>query len=122
MDDLNDMCFLDESEIIAAPPPPCKGHFYRGITNGYATLDGIRSKQELKLLKRKSCKGCSRCGWLDEHFENEEPGYAAQMPEVIHGNLYKLTVTSGGDGYHEEHWVEITYVDITEEVFPDDED
>lgn len=47
-------------------PKECKGLYFRGIVNDYMTEDRIVFKTELRLLKKKSCPGCSSCDHLME--------------------------------------------------------
>lgn len=46
---------------------PCKGRFYRYTQSAYRANDGsVQTKETFKLLKRDSCKGCEKCGWIEE--------------------------------------------------------
>lgn len=45
---------------------PCKGIVFRGYTNRYYDGYKIVFKQELRILRRKSCPGCEQYGWIYE--------------------------------------------------------
>lgn len=40
----------------------CKGQVFRFVTNNYVSNDTIVFSRKLRLLQRRSCKGCGNCG------------------------------------------------------------
>lgn len=49
----------------------CEGRVYRYREKQYTTRDGgIHFHQSVTPLKRKSCKGCGQCGWVDEELNS----------------------------------------------------
>ena len=48
----------------------CKGRFYRVAHSKFINKAGaIVFTTAFRPLKRKSCKGCEKCGWLDEDLQ-----------------------------------------------------
>lgn len=77
----------------------CKGIFFRGITNNYFdyATGKLVWKEELRLLKRMSCKGCSKCDWLfDDIREHAECGCSIILPKngIEHGKTYRIVVSN----------------------------
>lgn len=51
---------------------PCKGLVFRCVVSMCITKhDGFLERRELRLLKRRSCKGCEKCGWIMEYMHEE---------------------------------------------------
>jgi hypothetical protein len=72
----------------------CKGKVYRGKRNAFINAKGEYVYQERMLpLKRQSCSGCEKCGWMDD----ELPEFISNdtLP-IIHqiedGATYRLSV------------------------------
>lgn len=86
----------------------CKGLIFRGKKTSYLHNDKYVRQESMSLLKRKSCKGCEKCGWMLEHL-NEFLGNSIDpiISEIEDGNLYKLrTINEGRDwetGYIDEY-------------------
>lgn len=58
---------LQEDEEITE----CVGRIFRYREKQYTTSDGgIHFHQSVTPLKRKSCKGCGQCGWVDEELNS----------------------------------------------------
>ena len=84
----------------------CKGLFWRAEVSSYADNNyKIGVRKILKLLKRKSCKGCIYCGWVSEFlhedvFDNPTEDY---LENIKHGKLYTYAlITSKGFDQHTE--------------------
>lgn len=74
---------------------PCKGIVFRGYTNRYYDGSKVVFKQELRILKRKSCTGCERCTWLYEALaEMESSGLVFYLAGKVrffkNGALYSV--------------------------------
>lgn len=77
----------------------CKGRMYRCSTNTYLNSKGAYVEiVRMNPLKRMSCKGCEKCGWMDEWlFEDTVNLYHDEslLPkEPVHGALYRYDVIS----------------------------
>ena len=73
--------------------PECKGLIFRGHTNCYiSSYHSVEVKKSLRLLKRLSCKGCTKCEWVwDEMAMDILDGEVSDaLPDIEDGKLYKL--------------------------------
>ena len=70
----------------------CKGRVYRYRVNSFVVRDRIEVKKSLRLLKRKSCPGCEKCGWMDEAIECEIDYYNPSdfLSGLEDGKMYRL--------------------------------
>lgn len=83
----------------------CKGGiFFRGYSNFYKdSNDNLVKRQELRLLKRKSCKG-NCCDWIyDLLDEDVSLGNTPIMPEIENGKLYSIRLTNETFDYETGH-------------------
>lgn len=87
---------------------PCKGLVFRGSVNCFMSGDGkrIASHKELRLLKRKSCEGCYKCGWI---LDSIDMGVIQGIEDIENGKLYILNFVEDGrnwenGGVDEWHW------------------
>ncbi len=54
--------------------------------------NGFLQRKELRLLKRKSCPGCEKCGWIEEYIyeeleQGDNKGYYL-MKDLEDGKMY----------------------------------
>ena len=83
------------SDIVEIEMPEverCKGLIYRGYHSKYIDNKGLHVRQGFKLLKRKSCTGCIKCGFLIDSMM-EVPD-SIIYPEIENGKLYSCCVTN----------------------------
>jgi len=88
---------LSEGAKPKDPTKQCKGLIFRGKRNAFISGRGDYVYTErMALLKRKSCKGCERCGYMMEELEEFlSNDYLPIIPTHLeNGQLYKLTVTN----------------------------
>ena len=78
----------------------CKGLRFRGIKNFYVkvsednTAGRVVLKQEFRLLKKQSCPGCEKCGWIFDDLREDVDGDFVVFPEEIEdGAVYYIGVT-----------------------------
>ena len=76
----------------------CKGLIYRASVNSYISDDGDYVHTErMRLLKRKSCKGCPQCGWyIDDINTGLSIGVLPYIENIENSGLYKLSVIITG--------------------------
>ena len=74
---------------------PCKGYFYRASLNHYANDDVIRTDVRLTKLKRKSCKGCGECDWVNEFIREHFSECHLTTSELVPGQMYELNFSGG---------------------------
>ncbi len=72
---------------------PCTGLVFRFSTSLCVTQhNGLLQRQELRLLKRKSCPGCEECGWIMDCIKEDiylDGGKDSSMfSKMEHGKLY----------------------------------
>ena len=106
---ISDRLFLDklkgENSFETLKNKQCKGIIFRASVSAYYN-GTIGQRIQLRPLKRKSCPGCEKCGWLHETLTdfdilNELP----DLSDVAHGKMYKVITTN-----HVYDW-ESGYVD-----------
>lgn len=66
--------------------PVCIGAFYRARISIYRTKRGFEKKISMVKLKRISCKGCIKCGWMED---DDAPVWG--LDQVDHNEIYELT-------------------------------
>lgn len=89
------MSTIDLTCIEEAGSDDCKGMIFRCKVNNYLSGDGYVSGYKMVLLKRKSCKGCSKCqGLLDSLHEDVNCGNEPIVNEIVHNGLYYLAITN----------------------------
>jgi hypothetical protein len=70
---------------------PCKGRIYRAQVSSWANTHLLGARTRLSLLKRDSCPGCEKCGWLDEALEEVGSDWPIQNIDTVQdGKKYKL--------------------------------
>ncbi len=87
----------------------CKGLYWRGSVSQYiSSHNSIEKRESLRLLKRKSCAGCSYCGWVIDAFKEDFPA----IPDIKHGQLYTFFphVYRDFESFHDE----LDYIEIVE--------
>jgi len=95
----------------------CKGLFWRGNVNSYVSShNSIESHKSLRLLKKRSCKGCADCEWvlefLKEDISNEQYD---PLEQIQHGKIYTfgvITSTEWESGHTEVDAIE--FKEVTE--------
>lgn len=89
--------FVDPQLLIEPPTPEeieygsrkHTGLFYRANVSSYSQLGTIGERKTLKLLKRRSCKGCHTCDFIEE--EMREFGVEG-MDKIEHGKIYSVVI------------------------------
>ena len=84
---------LDGEFVYKDEPNTCKGVFFRGYYNKYMDAKGFHEKSGFRLLKRKSCSGCDKCGFLLESM-NEVPDAVIFPKDINDGALYTVKVVN----------------------------
>ena len=96
-------------------PETCIGLTFRGYRNFYYQDGRLELKQGIRLLKRKSCPGCEKCGWMLDELKELLYCDSVIMPEIEHGNLYSIrTINVSRDwetGYVDDYDIEIYEVE-----------
>jgi hypothetical protein len=94
----------------ADPASDCKGLFFRGYQNLYVSQYGeVHTKQGIKFLKRKSCKGCHQCSFIIDSMK--ECPDSVIMPKIVQSHLYSIRVTNQcrdwETGYIDDYDIEV---------------
>jgi hypothetical protein len=115
VDELIGDIFTDVEEI-EDEPDECKGLIFRCSKSRCITsYNGILEKTELRLLKRKSCPGCSKCGWIIDYLREDIDMYELEddyIDNCEHGKLYTPHIVSSRDW--ETGIEEIDYIEFME--------
>lgn len=73
---------------------PCKGLFFRGYNETFMHNQNIIMKQGLNFLKRMSCSGCEKCGWIWEVMNDQLDSKCVIIPEIERGALYSVRIVN----------------------------
>ena len=86
---------------IEDPKDDCKGKIYKYVVNTYVDYRGnYTQKSTMRLLKRKSCKGCQKCDWFEEAIQQHEYDMGDIFIEKPKNNaLYTIIAISGDIDY-----------------------
>lgn len=93
----------------------CRGLWFRGYSNIFYSDGRFEKKQGIRLLKRRSCKGCYKCHLL-LHNAREMMSYGNLIfpDEIKDGGLYTIQVTNihkdWESGYVDDWDIEIVEV------------
>lgn len=89
-----------ESEIEG-----CKGVIYRASVSNYYKDGNIGFNTKLRKLKRKSCKGCGNCGWLEDDLQEflYNEGGLIGVDKLEQGKLYTVIVVNESRDYESGH-------------------
>jgi hypothetical protein len=90
----NNSIFKDLFLAAKSEPIPgeieCKGLVFRANRSQYFTGSTLASRTELRLLKRKSCPGCEKCGWLWDELRQSDFNNRLDFDAVSHGKCYTI--------------------------------
>ena len=91
--------------VIDEATTECKGLFWRGSVSSYlSSHNSIEVRKSLRFLKKMSCRGCSKCEWLYEHFSED---ICSNFPnkdylgDIKHGALYTYQISTSRVLYDE---------------------
>ena len=74
------------------PESSCVGLFYRCRVYKYFGKKGqYIERTEMIPLKRMSCSGCLKCGWVEESLQENLDCDAIELDEPIDGAIYIMT-------------------------------
>lgn len=91
---------LLEELFSTSPNPPedagCIGIVYRADVQHCKTQRGILFSIRLNKLKKKSCPGCSNCGFMEDDLGEIDPHSwpIIDIEKAEHGKLYTLAVVN----------------------------
>ena len=80
----------------------CKGIVARYTKNCYFNGRDIVQKEAYSILKRKSCSGCEKCGWILEAIQEEcglENNIPAPRTILYDGDLVQFKLVCNGTDY-----------------------
>ena len=69
----------------------CKGLIFRGFNSTFYSDCRLEKRSGIRMLKKKSCPGCEKCGFLLEDLSQNE---SVIIPEIEHDELYTVVVTN----------------------------
>lgn len=100
--------------------PKCLGLIFRSHVSCYISSHrSIEVKKSLRLLKRKSCKGCSQCEWIWEALPEEIYNGEIEdfIPNIKNGKIYKLKFNyfPGTYEYPDDGEIEYRFEEIKKE-------
>ena len=77
-------------------PSDCKGLVFRGYNSTFKSGNHVGRHQGIKLLKRQSCPGCEKCGYLLDSLYDSISDESLEMPEIENGELYSIDIVEDG--------------------------
>jgi hypothetical protein len=93
-----DLLDFSDLEPDKKDPEVCKGVVFRGHRSCYwsAQRQTLAFKQDLRLLKKKSCPGCQQCYWMFEDLSEMSFNESFILPKrgIQEGKLYSVRVTN----------------------------
>ena len=90
----------EAAKAIKGNSPECKGLIFRGYSSTFVTyrtrgeINGAGRREGIRLLKKKSCPGCGKCGWMLDVLLDHIDCETLIFPDIEHGVLYGLRVTN----------------------------
>ncbi len=95
---------------------PCKGLYFRGVVSNYSGCNTFVCNKKIRLLKRKSCKGCESCGWILEAIsEDISSEIYLDFDKVENGKIYTIGVTYVDGHYGDEFDYNFELYEVEEE-------
>jgi hypothetical protein len=99
----------------------CKGIVYRGVVSSYiSSHNSVEVRKSLRILKRESCPGCSKCGWMNDFINEDIWGgdfhSVDYLPNIENGKKYRLQISTYHD--HETGYSEVDgseFVEVKDE-------
>ncbi len=74
-------------------PEECIGLLWRGKVSTWVKDGTINSRTTLTLLKKRSCPGCSECGWIEEFLQEDIALMDKEdtiLSSIEHNKLYRI--------------------------------
>ena len=89
------MLNIELPKLVDPDEKQCKGLVFRGYRSTFVYDGHIGTRSGLKLLKRKSCKGCPDCKQLWDAFQQDMNECPDSWDEgrIEAGKLYRITIT-----------------------------
>ena len=86
---------IEPPNLVNPKEEQCKGLVFRGYRSTFVYDGHIGTRSGLKLLKRKSCKGCPDCEQLWDAFQQDiyEDPESWDEGRIEAGKLYRITIT-----------------------------
>ena len=83
----------------------CKGRIYRGKQDAFINVKGEYVYRERMIpLKRQSCSGCDKCGWMDEDLSEFVGNDTLPIIQNIEdGATYRLSVVNESRDWESGH-------------------
>jgi len=91
--------------------PKCKGLVFRGFSSMFFSDGRLEERRGIRLLKRESCAGCEKCGFILDDLSEQVIIGSMIIPEIEHGKLYEVIVTNESrdweTGYVDDYDLEV---------------
>lgn len=89
----------------------CKGLVFRGFNSMFFSDGRLEERRGIRLLKRESCPGCEKCGFLLDDMSEQVIIGSMIIPEIEHGKLYEVIVINESrdweTGYVDDYDLEV---------------
>lgn len=91
----------------------CKGLYWRASVSCYlSNHNSIECRESLRLLRRKSCKGCEQCYWIWEILNEQLALDGGYQGTIEHGKIYTFNVQTSQSYY--DPYPEVDYIEFIE--------
>ena len=86
--------FINLLDTETSKEVTCKGLIFKGYTSLFTSDNKIERREGVRLLKRKSCPGCTKCTWMLEELDEHAYHRSVILPEIKDGAYYRLIVAN----------------------------
>lgn len=111
---MSDILELEIDEVVDKANN-CKGIFFRGVVSSYISGNTIiNQNKSLRLLKRRSCSGCEKCGWFWESINDFLFSDHLLLSNIEHNKIYTpsaIIIENWEDGVEELDGIDFINVD-----------
>ena len=85
------MHFVD---LTNKQPDKCTGLVFRGFNSFFWSGEKLERREGIRLLKKKSCPGCEKCGFILDDLSVQVIIGSMIMPSIEDGKLYTVRITN----------------------------
>jgi hypothetical protein len=102
---------LDFGDLVNESEHICTGLVFRGFNSMFFSGGKLERREGIRLLKRESCNGCEKCGWMLENLSQDDCSETIIMPTIDDGKVYTVKITNESrdweTGYVDDYDLEV---------------
>jgi hypothetical protein len=89
----------------------CIGLTFKGHVTVFSKQGRVERRESLNIMRRLSCKGCPKCGWIRDELQETINMNKLIMPPIEEGMLYTIQMvnvsTDWESGYVDDYDMEV---------------